>query len=124
PNSATLAGIIPALWIGAGMVMVMDASFNIAMEPFRALVADNLSPKQSTLGFSIQTFLIGMGAVVGSILPEWLGEMGVGMEAGATGVADNIRYSFYIGAAVFIAAILVTVFFSKEYPPKQYELYH
>lgn len=124
PNSASLAGIIPALWIGAGMVMVMDASFNIAMEPFRALVADNLSPKQSTLGFSIQTFLIGMGAVIGSILPEWLGELGFSMEAGTTGVADNIRYSFYIGAAVFIAAILVTVFFSKEYPPNEYERYH
>ncbi|HAI84546.1 MAG TPA: MFS transporter, partial [Chitinophagaceae bacterium] len=63
PNSASLAGFIPALWIGAGMVMVMDASFNIAMEPFRALVADNLPDSQSTLGFSIQTFLIGLGAV-------------------------------------------------------------
>ncbi|ULQ53935.1 MFS transporter [Flavihumibacter fluvii] len=124
PNSGALAGFIPALWIGAGMVMVMDASFNIAMEPFRALVADNLSDKQRTLGFSIQTFLIGLGAVAGSILPEWLAQSGVSMEAGTGGVADNIKYSFYIGAAVFIAAILVTVLFSKEYPPKEYELYH
>lgn len=124
PNSGSLAGFMPALWIGAGMVMVMDASFNIAMEPFRALVADNLSDNQRTLGFSIQTFLIGLGAVAGSILPEWLAQSGVSMEAGANGVADNIKYSFYIGAAVFIAAILVTVFFSKEYPPKEYESYH
>lgn len=124
PNSASLAGLIPALWIGAGMVMVMDASFNIAMEPFRALVADNLSAKQSTMGFSIQTFLIGLGAVIGSILPEWLAESGVSIDPGVSGVADNIKYSFYIGAAVFIAAILVTVFFSREYPPKEYELYH
>lgn len=124
PNSGSLSGLIPALWIGAGMVMVMDASFNIAMEPFRALVADNLSDKQSTLGFSIQTFLIGLGAVVGSILPEFLAESGFSKEAGATGVADNIKYSFYIGAAVFMAAILITVFYSKEYPPAEYEKYH
>ena len=124
PNSGNLAGIIPALWIGAGMVMVMDASFNIAMEPFRALVADNLPDSQRTLGFSIQTFLIGCGAVIGSYLPELLADRGVSMVAGADGVADNIKYSFYIGAAVFVAAILITVFFSKEYPPAEYERYH
>ena len=65
PNSGSLAGVIPALWIGAGMVMVMDASFNVAMEPFRALVADNLPDTQRTLGSSEQTFLICLGAVVG-----------------------------------------------------------
>lgn len=124
PNSGALSSIVPALWIGAGMVMVMDASFNIAMEPFRALVADNLPDKQRTLGFSIQTFLIGLGAVAGSYLPEILANAGFSKEAGASGVADNIKYSFYIGAAVFMAAILITVFFSKEYPPAQYEKYH
>jgi maltose/moltooligosaccharide transporter len=124
PNSAAMSAVIPALWIGAGMVMIMDTSFNIAMEPFRALVADNLPDKQRTLGFSIQTFLIGLGAVAGSYLPEWLGDAGFSLEAGGTGVADNIRYAFYIGATVFILAILVTVLFSKEYTPEEYEKYH
>lgn len=124
PNAGVLSSIVPALWIGAGLVMVMDTSFNIAMEPFRALVADNLPDKQRTLGFSVQTFLIGLGAVAGSYLPEWLGDHGFSLEAGKTGVADNIRYSFYIGATVFILAILVTVIFSKEYPPGQYDQYH
>ncbi|MGZ5246941.1 MAG: MFS transporter [Flavitalea sp.] len=124
PNSGNMAGLIPALWIGAGMVMIMDASFNIAMEPFRALVADNLPDSQRTSGFSIQTFLIGLGAVVGSALPELLSKAGVSMVTTENQVADNIKYSFYIGAAVFMAAILVTVFFSKEYPPKEYEAYH
>ena len=124
PNSGALSSIVPALWIGAGMVMVMDASFNVAMEPFRALVADNLPENQRTLGFSVQTFLIGFGAVVGSYLPEFLGNHGFSMEAGRTGVADNIKYSFYIGATVFILAILVTIFFSREYPPDQYNKYH
>lgn len=124
PNSSLLTSVLPVLWMGAGMVMIMDASFNVSMEPFRALVADNLPESQRTSGFAIQTFLIGIGAVVGSALPSLLAQMGFSQEAGATGVADNIRYSFYIGAIVFMAAILVTVFFSKEYPPEQYAQYH
>ena len=124
PNSGLLTSVLPVLWMGAGMVMIMDASFNVSMEPFRALVADNLPESQRTSGFAIQTFLIGIGAVVGSALPSMLAQMGFSQEAGASGVADNIRYSFYIGAVVFMAAILVTVFFSKEYPPEQYAQYH
>lgn len=124
PNSGNLSGLIPVLWIGAGMVMIMDASFNIAMEPFRALVADNLPDSQRTTGFSIQTFLIGLGAVIGSALPELLAKSGFNMQPGADGVADNIKYAFYIGAAVFVSAILITVFFSREYPPQEYEQYH
>lgn len=124
PNSGYFTMLLPALWIGAGIVMMMDASFNVAMEPFRALVADNLPLSQSTIGFSVQTFLIGLGAVIGSALPELLAENGFSMEAGPDGIADNIRYSFYIGAAVFMGAILVTLFFSKEYPPQEYQEYH
>ena len=124
PNSGNFIAILPALWIGAGMVMIMDASFNVSMEPFRALVADNLPNSQSTSGFSIQTFLIGLGAVAGSALPEFLANNGFSMETVENGVADNIKYSFYIGAAVFLVAILITVFFSKEYPPEEYEKYH
>lgn len=124
PNSALFATFIPALWIGAGMVMIMDASFNIAMEPFRALVADNLPDSQRTSGFAIQTFLIGVGAVVGSELPSFLAYLGFSQEPGVSGVADNIKYSFYIGAVIFMAAILVTVFFSKEYSPEDYAKYH
>lgn len=124
PNAAFLSNIIPALWTGAGMVMLMDASFNVAMEPFRALVADNLPDSQRTSGFAVQTFLIGVGAVVGSELPSFLAKHGFSQDPGISGVADNIRYSFYIGAAVFIAAILVTVFMSREYTPSEYEQYH
>lgn len=124
PNSGYFTMLLPALWIGAGIVMIMDASFNVAMEPFRALVADNLPHSQSTIGFSVQTFLIGLGAVIGSALPELLAENGFSMEAGPDGIADNIRYSFYIGAAVFMGAILITLFFSREYPPHEYQAYH
>lgn len=69
PNADMFTAFLPSLWVGAGMLMIMDASFNIAMEPFRALVADMLPSDQRTLGFSIQTVLIGIGAVLGSWLP-------------------------------------------------------
>lgn len=125
PNSASFFQAKSALLIGAGMLMIMDASINIAMEPFRALVADNLSSEQSTLGFSIQTFLIGIGAVAGSWLPYIMHNYwGVSTSAPAGFVADNVTYSFYAGAVVFLVCILVTVLFTKEYAPAEYEKYH
>ncbi len=125
PNSAAFVAGKGALMIGAGFLMIMDASINVAMEPFRALVADNLPDKQRTLGFSIQTFLIGIGAVIGSWLPYALANwMGVSDSAPDGQVADNVIYAFYIGAIVFFGAIMITILFAKEYPPAEYELYH
>jgi maltose/moltooligosaccharide transporter len=114
-----------ALFIGAMFLMLMDASINVAMEPFRALVADNLPDNQRTLGFSMQTFLIGVGAVVGSWLPWILKNwFDVSASAPAGQVADNVIYSFYFGAAVFLFAILVTIIRTKEYPPAEYAEIH
>jgi len=125
PNSAAFVAGKAALMIGAGFLMIMDASINVAMEPFRALVADNLPDKQRTLGFSIQTFLIGVGAVVGSWLPYVLANWyDVSSSAPEGQVADNVIFSFYIGAGVFFTAIMVTILFAKEYPPAEYERYH
>ncbi len=125
PNSDAFLTAKSALWIGAGMLMIMDASINVAMEPFRALVADNLPESQRTLGFSIQTCLIGIGAVAGSWLPYILVEYaGISAEAPPGQIADNVIYAFYIGAFVFLSCILITIFFAKEYPPEEYTLYH
>ena len=119
PNANIVSAFLPLIFIGAGILMLMDASFNVAMEPFRALVADNLPNEQNTLGFSIQTFLIGVGAVVGSALPKWLADRGVASVAPAGHVPDNLIYSFYVGAAIFIIAILWTVISTKEYSPSE-----
>ncbi|HCP94553.1 MAG TPA: MFS transporter [Bacteroidetes bacterium] len=125
PNSAGFFQAKSALLIGAGMLMMMDASINVAMEPFRALVADNLPDSQRTLGFSVQTFLIGVGAVAGSWLPYILDNyFQVSSSAPAGEVANNVIYSFYIGALIFIITILITVIFAKEYPPAEYVEYH
>jgi maltose/moltooligosaccharide transporter len=108
----------PALWVAAGMLWIMDASINISMEPFRAFVGDNLPSEQRTTGFAMQSFLIGTGAVVASILP-WLltNWFGVSNEAPAGMIPTSVRLSFYIGAAVFFSAVLWTVVRSREYSP-------
>lgn len=125
PNANILGSIAPLVFIGAGFLMIMDACFNLSMEPFRALVADNLPDSQRTLGFSVQTFLIGIGAVIGSWLPYVLANwFGIAENAAAGVVADNVKISFYIGAAVFITSIIITVTKTKEYPPSEYEKYH
>jgi maltose/moltooligosaccharide transporter len=125
PNANILGAIAPLVIVGAGFLMIMDACFNLAMEPFRALVADNLPDSQRTKGFGIQTFLIGVGAVIGSLLPYILSNwFGVAKDAPEGVVGQNVKLSFYIGSAVFITSILWTVFKTKEYPPEEYAQYH
>ncbi len=110
----------PALWVAAGMLWIMDASINISMEPFRAFVGDNLPSAQRTTGFAMQGFLIGTGAVAASMLP-WLltRQFGVANQAPEGMIPDSVRLSFYLGAAVFFAAVLWTVVRSKEYSPEE-----
>lgn len=120
PNADMFTAFMPALWVGAGMLMIMDASFNVAMEPFRALVADLLPSDQRTLGFSVQTVLIGIGAVIGSWLPYALTNwFGVANTAVAGEVPLNLLLSFGIGAAVLVVSILITIFTTKEYSPEE-----
>lgn len=121
PNSSLLAAMLPPVLIGAGMLTLMDASINVAMEPFRALVADNLPDEQRSQGFSAQTFLIGAGAVLGSSLPYLLAEyMGVSKTAAPGVVPDNVIYSFYVGALVLLTTILWSIFTSSEYSPEEF----
>jgi maltose/moltooligosaccharide transporter len=121
PNADILVAILPPLYVGAGILMIMDASFNISMEPFRALVADLLPSDQRTLGFSVQTILIGLGAVIGSWLPYVFAEFfGIAKVADAGEVPMNVNLSFYVGAIVFLLAIVWTVVTTREYPPDKF----
>jgi len=109
----------PTLWIAVGMLWIMDASINISMEPFRAFVGDMLPSKQRTLGFSMQSFFIGTGAIIASFLPyvftKWLNIANTAPE----GIPLSVRLSFYIGGAVFLLSVLWTVFSTKEYTPEE-----
>jgi len=112
----------PALWIAAGMLWIMDASINISMEPFRAFVGDLLPAEQRTLGFSMQSFFIGTGAVIASALPYFLNNYFHISNLAAKGIIPpSVKYSFYIGGAVFFLAVLWTVLTTKEYSPEEIE---
>lgn len=110
----------PALWVAAGMLWIMDASLNVTMEPFRAFVGDSLPDEQRTVGYAMQSFFIGVGAVVAGALPwvmtNW---MGLSNTAPAGEIPETVRWAFYIGGAALLLAVSWTVFRTKEYSPEQ-----
>lgn len=120
---ATLALFVmpnsPALWIAAGMLWILDASINIAMEPFRAFVGDQMPARQRPAGYAMQSFFIGAGAVIASLLPWLLAQAGVANTAGPGEVPDTVRYAFYFGGVVLLSAVGWTVLRTREYPPEQ-----
>jgi len=111
----------PALWVAAGFLWILDASINISMEPFRALVADKLPDSQRSYGFVTQTLIIGIGTWIASNLPWLISQMGVSDGAPTGVVPMSVKVAFAIGALVFLISILYTVFTTSEYPPEDME---
>lgn len=114
----------PSVWMAAGLLWVLDGTINASMQPFRALVADNLPGEQNAQGFAIQSLFIGLGGTVASALPwmmtNWFGV--AGGDGGHGHIPASVRLSFYIGALVLMVAVLWTVFTTREYPPTEGEL--
>jgi maltose/moltooligosaccharide transporter len=109
----------PSLWIAAGLLWILDASINISMEPFRAFVGDNLPQRQRATGYAMQSFFIGIGAVVASMLPFILAHFGVANTAPEGQIPDTVKYAFYAGGVVLFLAVGWTVVSSREYSPEQ-----
>lgn len=107
----------PTLWVAASFLWILDASINISMEPFRALVADKLPESQRSYGFVLQTLIIGIGTWVASNLPWMVSKLGFQEVAASTGIPANVKVAFGIGALVFLLSILYTILTTKEYPP-------
>lgn len=114
----TLMPHSPTVWAAALVLWMMDLGINASMEPFRAFVADLVPPEQRAQGYAMQSLFIGMGAVLGSALP-WVLTNGfhVPTDAAGGGIADSVRYAFYLGAAAYAGAILWTVITTRETPP-------
>ena len=106
------------LWIAAGFLWILDASINISMEPFRALVADKLPDSQRSYGFVTQTLIIGIGTWIASNLPYFVSSLGVSDVADPGVIPDSVKVAFAIGAGVFFLSILYTILTTSEYPPK------
>jgi maltose/moltooligosaccharide transporter len=109
----------PALWVAAGMLWIMDAALNITMEPTRALVGDMLSDSQRTTGFAMQSFFIGVGAVLAGLLPWALAQLGVANTAAEGVVPDTVHIAFYVGGATLFIAVMWSILTTKEYSPEQ-----
>lgn len=113
----------PTVWMAAGTLWILDSCINVSMEPFRAFVADNLNDKQRSFGYAMQSMFIGAASFIAGFLPRVLVDwFGVSRKKINGGIPENIVWSFYIGAAVFLIAVLITVFKSKEYPPEENQL--
>ena len=125
PNAGNFTNLLPPLVFGAVMLLLMDTSFNITMQPFRSLVGDMVNDEQKNLGYSLQSALINFGAVFGSLLPWMLTKAHVAnVPAAGEKVADSVIWSFYIGGAILLLSVLWTVFRTKEYAPKEHALYN
>jgi len=117
PNSTVL-------WMAVAVLWMMDAAINVSMEPFRAFVGDKLDQGQQTAGYAMQTFFIGCGAVIASLLPTFFESMGVSNAVVGGVIPDTVRYSFYAGGAVFFLAVTWTVLTATELPPPDMDAFH
>jgi maltose/moltooligosaccharide transporter len=125
PNAEYFTYLLPPLIFGAVMLLLMDTSFNVTMQPFRALVGDMVNDEQKNLGYSLQSALINFGAVFGSLLPWILTKAGVAnIPAAGEKVAASVIWSFYIGGSILLITVLWTVFRTKEYAPKEHAEYN
>ncbi|ESP92128.1 MULTISPECIES: MFS transporter [Pseudoalteromonas] len=110
----------PTLWIAAGMLWIMDASINVTMEPFRALVGDNLNKKQRATGYAMQSFFIGIGAIIASALPWMMTNwFGISNTAAPGEIPESVKYAFYFGGVILFLAVGWTILKTKEYTPEQ-----
>ena len=117
----TFAG---AMAFGLIALMLLDTSINMAMQPFKMLVGDMVNEEQKSQAYSIQSFLVNAGGLVGFLFPFLFAWFGIANTAPEGQVPDTVKYSFYIGSAILILCVLFTTFKVKEMPPAEYAEFH
>ena len=124
PNAGSFGlGISSAIIFGLIMLMLLDTSINMAMQPFKMLVGDMVNEKQKGLAYSIQSFLCNAGSVVGYVAPFVLAWF-LANTAPAGEVPPTVTWAFYIGAFILFACVVYTFAKVKEMPPHEYALFH
>ena len=126
PNAGTLglATVGAVLIAGTILLMLLDTSINMAMQPFKMLVGDMVNEEQKAKAYSIQSFLCNAGSVVGFAFPFFFAAIGLSNIAPEGVVPDTVIWSFYIGAAILILCVIYTVLKVREWPPKEYNEYN
>lgn len=118
-----LMPLSPAIWVAAMALWILDSSVNASMEPFRAFVGDILPEHQRKIGYTMQSIMIGAGAVLALYMPQLLTNLGVSIEAPIGHIPDTVKYSFFIGSVVLLITIAVTIIKTPEYPPQNPEAF-
>lgn len=125
PNAGSFGmAVSTAMIFGVISLMLLDTSINMAMQPFKMLVGDNVNEEQKGLAYSIQSFLCNAGSLAGYVFPFLFAAIGISNVAPAGVIPDSVIYSFYVGAAILILCVIYTTFKVREYSPQEYELYH
>ncbi len=125
PNAGSLGMTVStAMVFGLIALMFLDTSINMAMQPFKMLVGDEVNENQKALAYSIQSFLCNAGSLVGYVFPFFFTAIGIANTAPSGVIPDSVIYSFYIGAAILILCVIYTTAKVKEMPPKEYAEYH
>ncbi len=124
PNAGSLGlGVSSAIIFGLIMLMFLDTSINMAMQPFKMLVGDFVNERQKSLAYSIQSLLCNAGSVVGYVAPFVLAWF-LSKTAPEGEVPPTVTWAFYIGAAILLLCVIYTFAKVKEMPPKEYAEYH
>ena len=125
PNSGSFEMTVKAaLAFGALMLMLLDTSINMAMQPFKMMVGDMVNEEQKTKAYSIQSLLCNAGSLVGYLFPYFFTAIGISAVAGEGQIPDSVTWSFYIGAAILILCVLYTGAKVKEWNPADYAKYN
>ena len=127
PNISSLSSIFwVAMLLGTIILMLLDTSLNMAMQPFKMMVGDLVNERQKTRAYSIQSLLVNAGQVVGCVLPWVLANTVFTTEGNGetAGIPQNLTWSFYIGAAILILCVIYTCVNVREMPPKEFAEYH
>ena len=125
PNAGSFGlAVSGALVFGFIALMFLDTSINMAMQPFKMLVGDQVNEKQKGLAYSIQSFLCNAGSLVGYLAPIGLVALGVANTAPEGVIPDSVIWAFYIGAAILVLCVIYSFVFIREMPPKEYAEFH
>ena len=125
PNAGSLQlAVSQAMIFGIVMLMLLDTSINMAMQPFKMLVGDMVNEKQKAKAYSIQSFLCNAGSVAGYLFPYLFAAVGIANVAAPGVVPPSVVWSFYIGAAILIFCVFYTTAKVREWAPQQYREYN
>ncbi|MDE6857402.1 MAG: MFS transporter, partial [Alistipes sp.] len=125
PNAGSLGlSVKMAMMFGLVMLMMLDTSINMAMQPFKMMVGDMVNERQKAEAYSIQSLLCNAGSLVGYLFPYLFTWIGISNIAPEGVIPDSVIYSFYVGAAILILCVLYTGMSVKEMPPQEYAAFH